>query len=166
MEDNEKLEENTEVLLTEEERPVSDPGSDPMPEEPVVEQPEPEEQPEEQPEEEPEEIPDPEPDPTLWAVTDTSVRAISSEDELGEGEELVIGERPLGPEQKALAILQKSQLLTKAAEMIGPLQNAVDLEMATAEEEDLLKKWKKYTVLVNRLDISTAPDISWPPIPE
>ncbi|WP_163823132.1 tail fiber assembly protein, partial [Proteus mirabilis] len=28
-----------------------------------------------------------------------------------------------------------------------------------------LQKWKKYRVLLNRVDISTAPDIEWPQKP-
>ncbi|EMG9853476.1 tail fiber assembly protein, partial [Escherichia coli] len=29
----------------------------------------------------------------------------------------------------------------------------------------LLEAWKKYRVLLNRIDTSTAPDIEWPEIP-
>ncbi|EON9774816.1 tail fiber assembly protein, partial [Escherichia coli] len=49
---------------------------------------------------------------------------------------------------------------------IAPLQDAVDLEIATEEETSLLEAWKKYRVLLNRVDTSTAPDIEWPVIPE
>ncbi|MDI0552840.1 tail fiber assembly protein, partial [Escherichia coli] len=48
---------------------------------------------------------------------------------------------------------------------IAPLQDAVDLEIATEEETSLLEAWKKYRVLLNRIDTSTAPDIEWPEIP-
>ncbi|WP_340608936.1 tail fiber assembly protein, partial [Xenorhabdus bharatensis] len=47
-----------------------------------------------------------------------------------------------------------------------PLQDAVDLDMATKEEKAALLKWKKYRVLLNRVDCSTAPDIVWPEQPE
>ncbi|ENI3623931.1 tail fiber assembly protein, partial [Escherichia coli] len=30
----------------------------------------------------------------------------------------------------------------------------------------LMEAWKKYRVLLNRVDTSTAPDIEWPEIPE
>ncbi|KIE64605.1 tail fiber assembly protein [Escherichia coli] len=30
----------------------------------------------------------------------------------------------------------------------------------------MLEAWKKYRVLLNRVDTSTAPDIEWPEIPE
>ncbi|ELI42841.1 tail fiber assembly protein [Escherichia coli KTE120] len=51
------------------------------------------------------------------------------------------------------------------SEYIAPLQDAVDLEIATAEERSLLEAWNKYRVLLNRVDTSTAPDIEWPTSP-
>lgn len=62
----------------------------------------------------------------------------------------------------AKAEAKKQALIAEAATAIAPLQDAVDLDMATPEEEALLKEWKKYRVLLNRVDISTAPDITWP----
>ncbi|MBB7069510.1 tail fiber assembly protein [Escherichia coli] len=47
----------------------------------------------------------------------------------------------------------------------APLQDAVDLEIATDEETSLLAAWKKYRVLVNRVDTSVAQDIEWPTSP-
>ncbi|WP_332128981.1 tail fiber assembly protein, partial [Escherichia coli] len=46
-----------------------------------------------------------------------------------------------------------------------PLQDAVDLEIATDEERWLLEAWNKFRVLLNRVDTSTAPDIEWPAVP-
>ncbi len=46
----------------------------------------------------------------------------------------------------------KSRLLQTAAEKIAPLQDAVDLEIATDDEKVQLDEWKKYRVLVNRVD--------------
>ncbi|MDA4396305.1 tail fiber assembly protein, partial [Escherichia coli] len=40
------------------------------------------------------------------------------------------------------------------------------LEIATEEEKALLAAWKKYRVLLNRVDTSTAPDIEWPEEPD
>ncbi|ELM5574534.1 tail fiber assembly protein [Salmonella enterica] len=57
----------------------------------------------------------------------------------------------------------KSRLLQMAAEKIAPLQDAVDLEIATDDEKVQLDEWKKYRVLVNRVD-TTNPD--WPQKPE
>ncbi|WP_241367142.1 tail fiber assembly protein, partial [Escherichia coli] len=36
---------------------------------------------------------------------------------------------------------------------------------ATEEETPLLEAWKKYRVLLNRVDTSTAQDIEWPALP-
>ncbi|EFU5240013.1 tail fiber assembly protein, partial [Salmonella enterica] len=43
-----------------------------------------------------------------------------------------------------------------------PLQDAVDLEEATDEEKARLNAWKKYRVLVNRVDTSKP---EWPEAP-
>ncbi|EJR8196736.1 tail fiber assembly protein, partial [Escherichia coli] len=51
------------------------------------------------------------------------------------------------------------------SEHIAPLQDAVDLEIATEEEKSFLASWKRYRVLLNRVDTSIAPDIEWPVIP-
>ncbi|EEC7186555.1 tail fiber assembly protein [Escherichia coli] len=45
------------------------------------------------------------------------------------------------------------------------LPSSVDLEIATEEENSLLEAWKKYRVLLNCVDTSTAPDIEWPEEP-
>ncbi|HCP3098873.1 TPA: tail fiber assembly protein, partial [Escherichia coli] len=47
----------------------------------------------------------------------------------------------------------------------APLQDAVDLEIATEEEKSLLAAWKTYRVLLNRVDTSLSPDIEWPSQP-
>ncbi|MDE9518871.1 tail fiber assembly protein, partial [Xenorhabdus bovienii] len=49
---------------------------------------------------------------------------------------------------------------------IAPLQDAVDLGMATDSEQITLTVWKKYRVLLNRVDCSTAPDVKWPEQPK
>ncbi|MEX0425145.1 tail fiber assembly protein [Providencia rettgeri] len=61
---------------------------------------------------------------------------------------------------------QKQSLLAEANNAIAPLQDAVDLEMATDEEAAALQAWKTYRVLLNRVDTSTAPNIDWPEKPE
>ncbi|HAW5899078.1 TPA: tail fiber assembly protein, partial [Escherichia coli] len=45
-------------------------------------------------------------------------------------------------------------------------QTVVELEIATEEETSLLEVWKKYRVLLNRVDTSTAPDVDWPAAPK
>ncbi|WP_291968388.1 tail fiber assembly protein [Candidatus Symbiopectobacterium sp.] len=50
--------------------------------------------------------------------------------------------------------------LTAANARIKTLSDAVDLDMATEEETALLTGWKKYRVLLNRVDIScTSSDL-------
>ncbi|MBD2800316.1 tail fiber assembly protein [Xenorhabdus sp. M] len=57
---------------------------------------------------------------------------------------------------------EKQHLMGVAKEHIASLQYAVDLKMATDEEQAALAEWKKYCVLLNRVDCSAAPDIQWP----
>ncbi|WP_434526310.1 tail fiber assembly protein [Photorhabdus asymbiotica] len=60
---------------------------------------------------------------------------------------------------------KRVQLLVKANNIIVPLQDAIDLNIATEEEKNTLLKWKKYRIMLNRIDISTAPEIVWPTPP-
>ncbi|MDQ6508781.1 Ail/Lom family outer membrane beta-barrel protein [Escherichia coli] len=57
---------------------------------------------------------------------------------------------------------KKTRLIQEATDNITILQDAVNFEMATDEEVSMLSSWKKYRVLVSRIDINTAPDIVWP----
>lgn len=65
-------------------------------------------------------------------------------------------------EQVLLAESKRTDCRSQADGAIAPLQDAVDLDMATADEGESLKAWKKYRVLLSRIDTSTAPDIDWP----
>ncbi|EBA2360193.1 tail fiber assembly protein [Salmonella enterica] len=57
----------------------------------------------------------------------------------------------------------KNRLLQIASEKIAPLQDAVDLGIATDDEKAQLGEWKKYRVLVNRVDTSN-PDLPEQPV--
>ncbi|EMQ1490800.1 tail fiber assembly protein [Enterobacter kobei] len=59
----------------------------------------------------------------------------------------------------------KAQLLSVAAQAIAPLQDAVDLSMATDDEMASLSAWKKYRVLLNRINTSEPDEIEWPESP-
>ncbi|XMM17912.1 tail fiber assembly protein [Escherichia coli] len=59
----------------------------------------------------------------------------------------------------------KKSLMQAVSDQIAPFFDVVNLEIATEEEASLLTAWKKYRVLLNRIDTSTAPDIDWPTIP-
>lgn len=56
--------------------------------------------------------------------------------------------------------------LSVATARIQTLSDAVDLDMATEEEKAVLTDWKTYRVMLNRIDVSTAPDIEWPEQPQ
>lgn len=60
---------------------------------------------------------------------------------------------------------EKTQRLNEANNTISYLQDAVDVGLATEEEVAALQAWKKYRVLLNRVDTSIAPDIDWPEKP-
>lgn len=70
------------------------------------------------------------------------------------------------PEDKvAIAEMQKQKLIDQANSKIAPLQDAVDLGIATDDESDSLLEWKKYRVQLSRVNTSLAPDIQWPTLP-
>ncbi|EAA9290910.1 tail fiber assembly protein [Salmonella enterica] len=56
----------------------------------------------------------------------------------------------------------KNRLLQIASEKIAPLQDAVDLDIATDDEKAQLDEWKKYRVQVNRVKPSEP---VWPEQP-
>ncbi|MCK8570557.1 tail fiber assembly protein, partial [Yersinia ruckeri] len=61
---------------------------------------------------------------------------------------------------------QRTQLRSEADGEIAWRQDAVDTGIATKEEAASLAEWKKYRILLMRVDTSTAPDIEWPLKPE
>ena len=65
----------------------------------------------------------------------------------------------------AQATTTRDSLMAIATTAIGPLQDAVDIGSATDAEVELLKQWKTYRVALNRLDLTTAPNIKWPEKP-
>lgn len=73
--------------------------------------------------------------------------------------------QPSPEEIKASNASSRDYLLGQAALAIAPLQDAVDLDEATADEVAKLILWKQYRVAVNRIDISLK-DILWPASPD
>jgi hypothetical protein len=61
---------------------------------------------------------------------------------------------------------QREALMAKANAAVTPLQDAVDIGEVTERELASLTAWKKYRVALNRLDLSTAPEITWPEVPD
>lgn len=62
----------------------------------------------------------------------------------------------------ASAEAKKQYLTAGATATIAPLQDAVDLDIATPEEISALKEWKTYRVMLNRVDASPGADVVWP----
>ncbi|EKI0252109.1 tail fiber assembly protein [Enterobacter asburiae] len=60
---------------------------------------------------------------------------------------------------------KKQSLMSAAMTSIAPLEDAYGLGIATNEEAELLVEWKKYRVLLNRVDTNKAPNIQWPERP-
>lgn len=60
---------------------------------------------------------------------------------------------------------QKEALMLEVSNQIAVLKDAVDLEMETDEEGLALPLWKKYRVLLSRIDPDTANEINWPEKP-
>lgn len=71
-------------------------------------------------------------------------------------------------QQTATAYAERDRLMAWATTRIAPLQDAVDIDDASAAEIALLKKWKQYRVALNRIQDQAGfpPDIVWPEAPE
>ncbi|MFQ1020182.1 tail fiber assembly protein [Gilliamella sp. CG13] len=61
--------------------------------------------------------------------------------------------------------IRKNQLIDEATNQISYLQDAVDSQIATELEIISLAEWKKYRVLLNRINTDLAPDITFPEKP-
>lgn len=70
---------------------------------------------------------------------------------------------PFVPSLEVLA-KERDTLLGIAAVRIAPLQDAVDLRVATEDEQSRLIAWKTYRVALGRLDLTVAP-VEWPEAP-
>ena len=86
----------------------------------------------------------------------------TSEFDSWNGEKWVLDTEKQHQHDVDIATSQKKQLLSEANEQISYLQDAVDAKIASEQETQSLAEWKKYRVLVNRIDIEQAPNIDWP----
>lgn len=78
-------------------------------------------------------------------------------------------EQPTEPARSAEQIIAsntatRDALLTNAALAIAPLQDAIDLGVATDADTALLMVWKQYRVATNRVDLMQA-NATWPQAP-
>ncbi|MBD2816481.1 tail fiber assembly protein [Xenorhabdus sp. Flor] len=83
-----------------------------------------------------------------------------------EGKGWVTDNQALKADHIRWAEREKRHLLNVAKEKIDIYQDAIDLGMATEEEKAALTIWRKYRVLLNRVDCTTAPNIDWPEPPK
>lgn len=80
---------------------------------------------------------------------------------------------PLSDEQKkdieknkiSTNVSLKDLLILEATQRRDILQDAYDLDEATEEEKSSLPLWKKYRLLLSRIDANTAGEIDWPEKP-
>ena len=77
----------------------------------------------------------------------------------------------LPPTTEELAVRaqeQRDQLLAIAANRMGPLQDAVDTDQATAEEAARLVLWKHYRIDLNRIEQQEGfpVNVQWPVSPD
>ncbi|MCW7761140.1 tail fiber assembly protein [Photorhabdus luminescens] len=82
------------------------------------------------------------------------------------GEEWVVDKDLLKSHQIAEAKQKQVEMLRHASDTLSLLQDSVDLEIATDSEKAALLEWKKYRVLLARVDILQTPDIEWPEMPK
>ncbi|WP_323835113.1 tail fiber assembly protein [Photorhabdus africana] len=83
-----------------------------------------------------------------------------------DGKQWVTDKYAIKDSQIKQAEQQRVALLRRANETVTLLQHAVDIKLASEKEKLLLLDWKKYLVLLSRIDISLVPDINWPEKPE
>ncbi|MCT8344340.1 tail fiber assembly protein [Photorhabdus kleinii] len=83
-----------------------------------------------------------------------------------DGKEWVVDKDLLKSHQINDAKQKQAALLQQANETLSLLQDSVDLEVATDSEKAALLEWKKYRVLLTRVDVDQAPDVEWPPQPK
>jgi hypothetical protein len=80
------------------------------------------------------------------------------------GRPIAVAPPPLSAEElRAAAQRKRDSLLRLATQRMEPLQDAVDLGMATDEESAALLAWKRYRVALNRVDLAKP---VWPVPPE
>ncbi|ETS30090.1 Caudovirales tail fiber assembly protein [Photorhabdus khanii NC19] len=83
-----------------------------------------------------------------------------------DGQNWVVDKDLLKSHQINEAKQKQAELLRQANETLSLLQDSVDVEIATEDEEAALLEWKKYRVLLTRVDTSQAPDVEWPEVPK
>ncbi|NHB93608.1 tail fiber assembly protein [Photorhabdus cinerea] len=86
--------------------------------------------------------------------------------DIWDGEKWVTDIKTQKASQMEQAEQQRTALSQNANETVALLQDTVDLDIATEAEKATLLEWKKYRVMLSRVDISQAPNIEWPEQPK
>ncbi|WP_027711858.1 tail fiber assembly protein [Dickeya chrysanthemi] len=85
--------------------------------------------------------------------------------DIWQGDGWIADEKAQQAAQLSVAQQQLASAIAQAEKRLTVLQYAVELNMANEQETQALKDWKTYLVLLNRVDVSTAPAIDWPAMP-
>ncbi|MFS1564031.1 MAG: tail fiber assembly protein [Candidatus Arsenophonus phytopathogenicus] len=83
-----------------------------------------------------------------------------------DGKKWVTDTQAIKADQINTANQTKHQLIDEAESKITLLDRKVRLGMATNSEKTALRAWEMYSVKLNDIDTTTAPDIDWPKKPE
>ncbi|MFS1583635.1 MAG: tail fiber assembly protein [Candidatus Arsenophonus phytopathogenicus] len=82
-----------------------------------------------------------------------------------DGKKWVTDTQAMKADQINTANQTKHQLIDEAESKITLLDRKVRLGMATNSEKTALRAWEMYSVKLNDIDTTTAPDIDWPKKP-
>jgi hypothetical protein len=93
-------------------------------------------------------------DGAQW-VTDTQAQADAALQDAAQQRQQIVNQ----------AQQQRQALRAAADQQIGDLTDAIELGMQLDGDADRLTAWKKFRVLVTRIDSAAAPDIEWPVMP-
>lgn len=68
----------------------------------------------------------------------------------------------------SVGVAERNRLQEQATARIAPLEDAVELQIATEEEGAALQAWKRYRIDLNRVDLEAAypGPVIWPASPE
>ncbi|KEY56929.1 tail fiber assembly protein [Serratia sp. DD3] len=98
-------------------------------------------------------------------AAELTLMAPSTPHDVWDGEKWVTDTAAQHAADVAAAQAELAQRQRVANEQVAILTDAVELDMATEAESAAFLQWKKYRVLLGRVDIYTAPDIEWPVAP-
>lgn len=75
-------------------------------------------------------------------------------------------EKDEDPAKQATAEADKAALIRAASLKVETLLDAVNLGIATEDENNRLRQWQVYRVMLDRVDTSNPDGIEWPDVPD